>query len=230
MHHRTCAALALAVLAAASPARADPLETVNRAMFSFNDNAVYYVIDPVRRFSDAWIPDPLRTAGGNVYENLTEPEFMVANWLAGDGSAAIDSVYRMAINSTLGIAGIFDVASSFGIRRTPVDFGAALCDAGLPPGEYLVLPLVGPTNVVAAGAISGFIVGGWFALSLVSSTLATADLVLDLSASAASLRYAGDMPDQQARDAYSTQREEYLAYLARSCPAPKLTAQSRQEN
>lgn len=222
--------IALAItlaLAAANPAHADPLEPLNRAMFTFNDNAVYYVIDPVGRFADRWIADPLREAGSNVYENLTEPEFIVAHWLAGNRPAAADSIYRLAINSTLGIGGIFDLASRLGIHRQNIEFGAALCDAGLPAGQYIVLPLVGPTNTVAAGAISGFIVGGWYLLSMVSTTLATADLVLDLSASAASLRYAGDVPDHQAQDAYSIQRAEYLAYLAKSCPGSQVVMQGR---
>jgi phospholipid-binding lipoprotein MlaA len=228
MKHRTGFPLAIvAGLIAASPAQADPLESLNRAMFTFNDNAVYYVIDPLAQAADTWIPGALRTAGSNVYENLTEPEFIVAHSLAGNGGAAADSTYRMIINSTLGIGGLFDVASRLGIRRQQIEFGEALCQAGLPTGQYLVLPLVGPTNAVTATAVSGFIVGGWFVLSLVSTTLATADLVLDLSASAASLRYAGDVPDQQARDPYSIQREEYLAYLAKSCPSDQLVAEHR---
>ena len=230
MKHRKCIPLAVAAgLIAATPAQADPLESLNRAMFTFNDNAVYYVIDPLARAADTWIPDTLRTAGSNVYENLTEPEFIVAHSLAGNRGAAADSTYRLVINSTLGIGGLFDVASRLGIGRQQIEFGEALCQAGLPAGQYLVLPLVGPTNAVTATAVSGFIVGGWFLLSLVSTTLATADLVLDLSASAASLRYAGDMPDQQAHDAYSIQREEYLAYLRKSCPGHQVTAERRTE-
>ena len=184
------AATLVAGLLMASPARADALEPVNRAMFTFNDYAVDYVINPLAGFAGTWIPEHLRIAGTNVYENLTEPEFVVAHWLAGNNPAATDSLGRLLINSTLGLGGIFDVASSLGIHRKEIEFGEALCSAGLPTGHYLVLPLVGPTNVATAGAVSGFIVGGWFLLSMVSPVLATADLVIDLSASAASLRQA----------------------------------------
>jgi len=197
-------------------------------MFGFNDAAIDDVIDPTARFASTWIPQPVREIGSNFYENLTEPEFVVAHLLAGNYRLASDSMGRLAINSTLGLGGLFDVAGKLGIRRTQIEFGAALCAAGLPAGDYVVLPLVGPTNVIAAGAVSGFIVGGWFALSLVSATLATADLVIDLSASAASLRHVDDIPDQQAPDPYAIQRADYATYLATACPAaPQLTAERR---
>ena len=228
---RGCAWPATAALAAglatAAPAQADPLEPFNRAMFTFNTYAVDHVIDPLAQFSQAWIPQPLRTAGSNVYENLTEPEFIVAHVLAGDNGAATASIGRLAVNSTLGLGGLFDVAGRFGIDRTPIEFGEALCAAGVPTGDYVVLPLVGPSNVVTAASVSVFIVGGYYVLSLLSTALATADLIVDFSASAASLRHADDMPDRQARDAYAVQRADYLSYLTTACPAPRVAADGR---
>ena len=214
------AAATLAVaLASAGPVCADPLEPVNRVVFTFNAYAVDYVIDPIARVLKTWVPGPVQIASGNVYENLTEPEFVVAHWLAGDSRAASASLNRLLVNSTLGIGGIFDVASRIGIQRKQIEFTEALCAAGLPSGDYVVLPLVGPTSTITASAVSGFIVGGWFLLNMVSTTLATADLVIDLSASAASLRYVDDMPGKQPKDTYVAQRESYDAFLAKACPS-----------
>lgn len=106
------AAATLAVaLASAGPVCADPLEPVNRVVFTFNAYAVDYVIDPIARVLKTWVPGPVQIASGNVYENLTEPEFVVAHWLAGNSRAASASLNRLLVNSTLGIGGIFDVAS-----------------------------------------------------------------------------------------------------------------------
>ncbi|MBI1208104.1 MAG: VacJ protein [Azospirillum sp.] len=209
----------VAATLAAGPARSDPLEPVNRAMFTFNDYAVYYVIDPLSDFTQTWIPIPVREIGKNLYENLTEPEFVVAHLLAGDHQSATNSFSRFVVNSTVGLAGAFDVASALGIERRHIEFGEALCAAGAPAGDYLVLPLVGPTNVTTASLVTGFIVGGWYLLSMISPILATADLVIDFSASAASLRYANDMPGHEPTDPYALQREGYLEYLAEACPA-----------
>jgi len=165
----------------------DPLENVNRAIFAFNENAVTYVIKPLSATLSELVPEPVKQAGANVYSNLIEPEFIVTNLIIGNYSAAGTSAARFGVNSTIGLAGAFDPASSLDLVRTETEFSEALCKAGLPAGNYLVLPLIGPVNTVSAGLLTGFFAVEWYALSLISSVLATADLVVDLSASAASL-------------------------------------------
>lgn len=192
------------------------LEAFNRQVFAFNRAAVVYVIDPVAGVLDTWLPDPVKTAGGNVYDNLVEPEFIVTNLMADDHRQAGISAQRFLINSTVGIAGVFDPASRLGLERREIEFAEGLCAAGVLPGSYVVLPLIGPTNVTSAGLLSGFFAAEWWLLSLVSPALATADLVVDLSASAASLRYARDIPDAVG-DPYAHQRTEYRAYLRDGC-------------
>ncbi len=211
--------MALVLLLGAGGARAgdDPLEAFNRGVFGFNTAVVDHVIAPASDVFAAWMPEGVRRAGGNVYTNLTEPEFMVTNLLAGNHEEAAVSFGRFAVNSTVGLAGLYDPASALGLVRRETEFGEALCRAGVPTEPYMVLPLAGPGNAWSAGLLTGFIVGGWYLLSLISPVLATADLVLDLSASAASLRHASDQPDKDRLDPYAVQKADYRRYLDKGC-------------
>ncbi len=209
-------ALALALIPS-TRAEADPLEAFNRAMFDFNNRVTDTVIQPLSNTLAAWIPASVRQAGGNVYANLTEPEFIVTNLFSGRNADAGLSAERFAVNSTLGLGGLFDPATGLGLVRRETEFGESLCAAGVPAGPYLVLPLIGPTNVASAGLLTGFFAVEWYALSLISTLLATADLVVDLSASAASLRHVADQPDMAQLDPYQIQRADYLDYLKKGC-------------
>ncbi len=198
---------------------ADPLEGFNRSMFSFNNEVVDHVIEPLSGALQAWVPPPVREAGARFYDNLTEPEFIVTNLFSGNNADAGVSASRFAINSTLGIAGLFDPATGMGFIRRETEFGESLCHLGVSTHPFVVLPLIGPTNVWSAGLLTGFFAVEWYALSLISSLLATADLVVDISASAASLRHAADQPDMAAHDPYTLQRAEYLQYIEKGCGA-----------
>lgn len=214
-------ALAVLLLLPCGVARAagDPWEGFNRAMFAFNGKAIDYAIEPTAAFLETWIPAGVRKVGARVYDNMTEPEFIVTNLFHGYKADAGVSAGRFLINSTVGLAGMFDPATEMGLVRRETEFGAALCAAGVPAGPYVVLPLIGPTNAMSAGLITGFFAVEWYALSLISSVLATADLVVDISASAASLRHAAEEPDKANADPYVLQRSEYLAYLDKGCSA-----------
>ncbi|MEI6559236.1 MAG: MlaA family lipoprotein [Rhodospirillaceae bacterium] len=217
-------ALSLAVTAGAAPASADPLEAFNRSMFAFNGLVVDHVIEPLSGLLQAWVPPPVREAGARVYGNLTEPEFIVTNLFSGNRADAGVSAGRFAVNTTLGLGGLFDPATGMGLIRRETEFGESLCRLGVPTEPFLVLPLIGPTNVWSAGLLSGFFAVEWYALSLISTLLATADLVVDISASAASLRHAADQPDMAAHDPYVIQRTEYLDYIEKGCGAAKSKA------
>ncbi|CAK0761827.1 phospholipid-binding lipoprotein MlaA [Azospirillaceae bacterium] len=198
-------------------AQNDPLEGFNRTMHNFNSWAVRSVINPSATLLEAWVPEPARRIGTNIYSNVTEPEFIVTNLFKGYYQDAGVSVARFAINSTLGLVGMFEVANSFGLKRREIEFGEAMCSIGAPVGSYLVLPLIGPTNVASAGLLTGFFAVEWYALSMISTILASADLVVDLSASAASLRHAADAPALNAEDTYQIQRTAYMLYLQKGC-------------
>ncbi len=215
--------LASGAAAAPSPATSDPLEAFNRSMFEFNNLVVDYVIDPVSGVLRAWVPVFVREAGARMYDNLTEPEFIVTNLFSGNKADAGVSASRFAINTTLGLAGLFDPASEMGFVRRETEFGESLCHLGVPTAPFVVLPFIGPANTWSAGLLTGFFAVEWYALSMISTLLATADLVVDISASAASLRHATDQPDMAARDPYILQRTEYLQYVEKGCGGVKST-------
>ena len=203
-------------IAAAAPASADPLEGFNRAMYGFNKAMVDYVINPTVDAVAPYTPAPVVTGLGNAYNNLTEVEYVLNGALRRDAGMIGTSAGRFVINSTVGIAGLFDVATPLGLVRQKGDFGEAMCAAGVPAGPYVVLPLVGPANVTSAGLLAGGVAVEVYLLSFISMALATADfLVIDIGGSAASLRYATDIPP--GADGYSVQRGEYDSYIKSAC-------------
>lgn len=209
-------AAALALASPAAHAFSDPLEPLNRAMFAFNRAVVDYVVNPVVQNVGPSIPKSAQTGLYNMYSNLTEVEFLLNGLLRADLPAAATSVGRFAVNSTLGLAGVFDVATSMGMKRQTSDYGGSLCQTGLPPGPYLVLPLVGATNAVAAPLLIGGVALEVYALSFISTTLAMADfIIIDIGGSASALRYMNNIPP--GGDGYAVQRAEYQSYIERHC-------------
>lgn len=193
------------------------LDPFNRAMFAFNQGVVSWVVEPTAKAAGRWVPAPVRTGLSNAYANLTEVEQILNGILRGDGTAAGASAGRFLVNGTAGIGGLFDVATPLGLKRVESDFGASLCKAGLPPGPFVVLPLVGPTNVNAAVALTGGVALEVYALSFISTTLAAVDfIVIDLGGSAAALRHIDETP-MGGPDAYTVQREEYRQYIEGGC-------------
>jgi len=125
----------------------DPLEPVNRGIFWFNDKADVYVLEPTARGWDYVLPDEVQTAIANFFENVRFPVVMINNLLQAKFVAASGDVGRFVINTTLGVAGFFDPATEFGLERHDEDFGQTLGYWGVPPGPYLVAPLLGPMNL-----------------------------------------------------------------------------------
>ena len=199
----------------------DPNESINRSMFGANVWLVNYVINPTADFLGRVLPDLAKTASHNLYENLVEPEFIVTNVFIGNYPAALVSTKRFLLNTTVGVVGLWDPAQKLGYQRTETEFTESLCVAGLDPGNFVVLPVVGPASSHSAMLLTGFFAVEWYLLAHLSPTLATVDLVVDISASAASLRYARDVPSSDTRDPYWTQRANYQNYLWPRC-APYL--------
>jgi len=124
----------------------DPWQKMNRGIFWFNDRADVYVLEPVAKGWDIVMPEPAETGISNFFANLRFPVVMVNNLLQGKPGAAAIDVGRFMVNSTFGIAGFFDPATIWGLHRHNEDFGQTLGVWGVPPGPYLVLPLLGPSN------------------------------------------------------------------------------------
>jgi phospholipid-binding lipoprotein MlaA len=133
----------------------DPLEPGNRVVFGFNELADKYAIGPV---SDAyaWVmPDPAERAVRRMFRNLSEPISFANHMLQFHPDEAGQTFVRFVLNSSVGIAGAFDVANSLGMPPHPTDFGATLHRFGAPAGPYIVVPLMGPTT--ARDGIGGLV-------------------------------------------------------------------------
>ncbi len=131
----------------ASANSGDPLEPVNRAIYTFNDTFDRYLLKPVAKGYRAVLPSPVRKSVSNFFSNLREPAVMVNNALQGKFSQAASDLSRFMVNTTFGLFGLFDVATAFGIERHNEDFGQTLGTWGVGEGVYLVLPILGPSNV-----------------------------------------------------------------------------------
>jgi phospholipid-binding lipoprotein MlaA len=131
---------------ATGPNPDDPYEEFNRQMFAFNEGVDKAVIEPVAYGYRTVTNEPIREGVGNFTGNLNEPLTAVNHVLQGKLPDAGATVGRFLINSTIGIAGIFDPASAMGIQRTKEDIGQTLGAWGVSSGPYLVLPFVGPSS------------------------------------------------------------------------------------
>jgi len=126
----------------------DPFEGYNRAMFWFNENADRWVLKPIARGYRAVMPDYFENGFARIFNNLGEPLNIVNDALQGKmGQAGIDSS-RFLINSTLGVAGFFDVADAWGLEKAEgEDFGQTFGVWGVSRGPYVVLPFLGPSTL-----------------------------------------------------------------------------------
>jgi phospholipid-binding lipoprotein MlaA len=136
----------------------DPFEPANRRVHSLNEWLDGAVVRPVAVGYRNHVPRPVRRGVRNVLNNLRSPVILANDMLQGQPRRAGDTLGRFLLNSTLGVAGIFDVAEAwFGVSRHTEDFGQTLATWGVDEGPYLVLPLAGPTNLrdLAASGVDG---------------------------------------------------------------------------
>ncbi|HSW52169.1 MAG TPA: VacJ family lipoprotein [Sulfuricaulis sp.] len=131
----------------------DPLEGFNRAMYTFNDKFDRYLLKPVAKGYRAITPKPVSRSISNFFSNLRDPGIMLNNLLQGKPKQAASDLGRFLVNTTLGIAGLFDVASKMGMEKHNEDFGQTLGKWGVGEGPYLVLPFLGPSTLRDGAAL-----------------------------------------------------------------------------
>lgn len=137
----------------------DPLEPMNRTVFDFNQSLDRHAILPAATFYNDTVPAPARRGVHNFLTNLGGPVNFANEVLEGHFRKASQAAARFALNTTFGVAGIFDVAKGAGLPAHDRDFGETLGTYGVPQGPYLVVPVIGPTAVRDAG---GTVVDGFF--------------------------------------------------------------------
>jgi phospholipid-binding lipoprotein MlaA len=126
---------------------ADPLEPFNSAMFNFNVDVDQWVVTPVAKGYSYVMPEPARQSVNNFFKNIGVIPRFANNLLQLHVYNAADEMARFGINSTLGVAGLFDVADSwFGMKQHNDDFGLTLGHYGIYSGPYVMLPFLGPST------------------------------------------------------------------------------------
>jgi len=146
-------ALGLAGCATAKRNAADSLESYNRTMFAFNDKVDQAVLKPTAELYQATLPQFVQIGIGNFFGNLSDVPTMANQFLQGKFAEGLNDFMRVAVNSTLGLGGILDIASEAGLPKHDEDFGQTLGRWGVRPGPYFVLPLFGPSTVRDALAL-----------------------------------------------------------------------------
>ena len=121
----------------------DPFEDINRLVFDVNETLDRIIARPTANFYSK-LPTPIKKGVTNLFDNLEEINTSVNQALQGKPLTALNDISRFVINSTIGIAGIFDVATAMGLKRHEEDFGQTLAVWGVPAGPYVMLPVLGP--------------------------------------------------------------------------------------
>ncbi len=143
LSHRSQTKAEMVVLPPSVP---DPLEPLNRVMWGFNKALMTWVIKPTSKVYRFVVVKPVRTGIGNFGRNLTYPGRLINNLLQGKWHGARDESYRFACNTTVGVAGFWDVASKWKIPKSDADFGQTFGQWGWQPEFFLMLPIYGPSN------------------------------------------------------------------------------------
>ena len=124
----------------------DPAEGVNRTIFKANLAADHAVMQPVAQAYTDYVPEVVQTGIHNVVQNLKEPAVALNDLLQGNVKHAWESAQRLAVNTTVGAAGMVDVAAKWGLPPHKADFGQTLAVWGVGEGPFVELPLLGPSN------------------------------------------------------------------------------------
>ena len=150
----------------------DCFETVNRGIFKFNQGLDKIFFKPIAK-GYRYLPKPIRSGTSNALSNLSNVVTIPNNILQGQFKEAGLNTLRFSINSSLGIAGIFDVASYYGLNKlNKEDYGQTLGTWGVKEGCYFVLPVLGPTTVRdSLGSLANFAGGdAWYNVTIANNT------------------------------------------------------------
>jgi len=210
----------------AGPNPRDPYEGYNRAMFKFNDTVDEYALKPAATAYRNVLPSFVQTGVNNFFGNLGDAWTTVNDMLQGKGQQGLSDLSRFAINSTVGLLGLFDVASDAGLSKHKEDFGQTLGTWGVGSGPYLVLPLLGPSTVRDTAALPLDIKGDIWGykdpvyLRNIGIAVRTVDIRANLLDASSLLEDAALDRYEFIRDGY-LQRRESLIYDGESGPKGK---------
>ena len=203
----------LATLPAVAQETYDPFESVNRKIYVFNEATDRYVLRPIARGYVAVTPDPVERGVSNFIRNIFEFNTIFNSLLQGRVVDTAHSTGRFLINSTLGLGGLFDVATRIGLEDRTADFGQTLYTWGVGEGPFIMLPVLGPRTLRSS---MGTLVDTYASLPYLSNegeiiSIVTAIQAVDIRAELlkADELIVGD-PYIFLREAYLQQRDYFL--------------------
>lgn len=160
-------------LEAAPGSYPDPLESTNRGVLAFNRQLDRWILDPITEAYQWVVPKPARNAVSRFFLNVGSTKTLVNDCLQLEWKDAGVTASRLVLNTAFGAAGLFDVAAELGLPGHESDFGQTLALAGTPSGPYIVLPVLGPSNLRdgTGSAIDGFFQPTYYLLGPLNVTL-----------------------------------------------------------
>lgn len=189
--------------------RLDPWESWNRKVFAFNEKLDENVLKPVATAYSELVPAPIRTGIDNFFGNIGDAWSAINLFLQGRFKAGVEQGMRFAVNSTLGLAGVLDVATEAGLEKNSQDFGKTLGKWGMGTGAYVVWPVFGPSSVRDSLALPV----DWQASPAVifdDGSKKVSITALNLVNTRANFLRAGEMLEGIALDKYTFYRDAYL--------------------
>lgn len=195
----------------------DPLEPVNRTVFSLNDGLDRAVFQPAATAYQKVVPPVVQTGVSNFFSNLQTPWSSANLLLQGRGREGASTIARFGINTTVGVLGLVDVATGWGMPPRSEDFGLTLDTWGLGTGPYVVLPLLGPSNVRDVLSRPVDSLGSLQASDVAVRNSLTA---LQMVSRRADLLEMTRLLDQAALDKYAMVRDAHIKRRNRSAPPP----------
>lgn len=208
----------------------DPLEPLNRAVYRFNDTADRAVIKPVAEGYRTVTPRPVRIAVGNFFNNIRDAYSAINNALRADAQKTTNDVMRVALNTTLGLFGLIDIATPAGLASNKTTLGDTFASWGWKNSSYLVLPLLGPSTV-RDGLGTATTLAATPEPGLVYHTQIeyNSSLILDSVNRRANLLGVEKTIDEAALDPYSYMRDAYLQLRAKQVGAVQPKSPSDDE-
>lgn len=182
----------------------DPYEDFNRSMYSFNETLDEYVAEPIVDVYNWITPTFVQTGIGNFFSNLKDINVVINDMLQAKFLQSGEDTGRFLLNTTVGLAGLFDVATEVGLEKHEEDFDQTFAVWGIPQGPYLVLPVLGPTT---GRGISGMVLDtAANPASYVGYPIQALSLLNERANAASSLK----VVDEAALDPYVFTREAFL--------------------
>ena len=202
------AALTLSACATTGGDPRDPWEGVNRKTYAFNDALDRAVMKPIAQGYQKVTPRFAQEGVNNFYSNLEDIGTTLNNLAQGKVKQGASDAARFVVNTVVGVFGLWDVATPMGLEKHDEDFGQTLGWYGVPPGPYVVIPLLGPSS--ARDAPARVIDPAWFYNDYLPDRVYWSFWGVDKVRTRANLLKAGNILDDAALDPYTFVRDAWL--------------------